>query len=401
MIEISDKKDCCGCGGCFQRCPVHCIDMQADDEGFLYPYVDKEKCISCKACEKTCPIINKKEHESLGKIYGLANKDQQIRMESASGGSFSLFANYVFSLNGIVYGAAYDSDMRVNIIGVEDRRLLPKLIGSKYVQSNTCNVFKEVKAHLKTGRIVLYSGTPCQIAGLVNFLGKKYENLITFDFACHGVPSPKVFNKYITSLEGKYGKKIIDYKFRTKNHGYDEKSCDYARIEFEDGNKIYACEAGKDELFMTKAFFSEISSRPSCSKCVFKGLNHVSDFTAFDCWHTKQLCPELNDNKGVTSLIINTIEGKNLFETVKKNASFIELDLKKAIYLDGISLIYSIPQNQKRTSFFNNLDTKDIGSLYDLYLKNKGLKKVKSIIKTLLNGIGILTLLRDLKYKNK
>lgn len=401
MIEISDKTECCGCGGCFQKCPVHCISMQADEEGFLYPIADKDRCINCKACERTCPIINKKEQKSLGEIYGLANTDQSIRMESASGGSFSLLASYVFSQNGIVYGAAYDSDMHVNIIGIEDIRLLPELIGSKYVQSNTNSVFKEVKGHLNNGRTVLYSGTPCQTAGLVNFLGKSYGNLITFDFACHGVPSPKVFNKYIDSLERKYGEKIVDYKFRTKEHGYDEKSCDYARIEFEDGKRIYACESGKEEMFMTKAFFSEISSRPSCSKCAFKGLEHVTDFTAFDCWHTKQLCPELNDNKGVTSLIIHTAKGKDIFEAIKGNASFIRLDLKQAVYLDGISLVHSIPQNPKRIDFFRDLDKKDIGSLYSEYLEDKGLKKVKALIKKILNKVGILTLLRNLKYKTR
>lgn len=401
MIEIIDKKDCCGCGGCFQKCPVHCITMQADKEGFLYPKVDKSRCIDCKACERTCPILNKKEQKSMGKIYGLANKDFVIRKNSASGGSFSLLAYYVLAHDGIVYGAAYDSDMRVNIVGIENITQLPKVIGSKYVQSNTGTVFEEVKAHLRKGRLVLYSGTPCQIGGLINFLGKKFENLITFDFACHGVPSPKVFKKYIESMEKKYNKKIIDYKFRTKEHGYDEKSCDYARIDFEDGKKIYACETGIEEMFMTKAFFSEISSRPSCAKCVFKGLSHISDFTAFDCWHTKQLCPDLNDNKGVTSLIINTEKGNILFEKVKGNSFFRELNLQKAIYLDGISLLHSIDQNLNREKFFIDLDKKDIGNLYNLYIKEKGFKIVKNKIKKVLSAIGILTFLRDLKYKVK
>lgn len=399
MIDIKDKKDCCGCGACYQACPKNCITMEADKEGFLYPKVQLDLCINCKICEKTCPILNLKAQESIKEGVCLINNDTDVRLNSASGGSFSILAQYVIERKGNVYGAAYDQSMNVIIKRIDKLTSIYELLGSKYVQSDTQNIYKEVETDLRNNLLVLYSGTPCQINGLINFLKKDYKNLITFDFACHGVPSPKVFKKYITTLETKYKKKIIDYKFRTKIHGYNEKTCDYAMIKFQDGKEIYACEAGIEEMFMTKAFFSEISSRPSCSKCAFKGINHIADFTAFDCWHVKDICPKLNDDKGVTSLIINTNKGKTIFEQIKTNTTFVKIDLNKAISLDGISLIYSIPANPQRNNFFNDIENKNIETLYHLYIKERGRRKIKKFIKKILDKFGLSTYLRNLKYK--
>lgn len=197
MISIKDKKACCGCGACVQRCPKQCITLHEDSEGFLYPVADASVCINCGLCEKVCPVINQHTaHEPL-QTFAAKNPNEAVRAASSSGGVFTMLAERVIKSGGVVFGAAFDQQWKVVHTCATTIGGLQKFRGSKYLQSQTNNTFKEAEAYLKQGRQVLYSGTPCQVAGLKRYLRKDYDNLLTLDFICHGVPSPGVFRTYL------------------------------------------------------------------------------------------------------------------------------------------------------------------------------------------------------------
>ena len=221
MIKIKAKEDCCGCYACYNICPKECITMESDNEGFWYPKIDKDKCINCNLCEKVCPIINK-PNSSLyeKKSYAVFNKNEKIRLESSSGGIFSLLAEYVINNHGNVYGAVFDEDFNVKHVKINILQDINLLRGSKYVQSRINDIFKSIKFDLKNNKIVLFTGTPCQIAGLQSFLQKKYDNLILMDIVCHGVPSPLVWQQYINELKQNYKQNIKSIYFRDKSTGW-------------------------------------------------------------------------------------------------------------------------------------------------------------------------------------
>ena len=200
MIQIKEKYECCGCGACVQRCPKHCIEFIKDKEGFLYPKVDETTCINCGLCEKVCPVINQNSIRKPSDIYAASNTNEVIKAESSSGGIFTILAETIINDGGVVFGARFNEQYEVvhdftdNILGLAAFR------GSKYVQSKIGNSFSEAETFLKQNRKVLFSGTPCQITGLKKFLRKEYSNLVTVDFVCHGVPSPEVWRKYLSSI---------------------------------------------------------------------------------------------------------------------------------------------------------------------------------------------------------
>ena len=197
MIRISEKEKCVGCHACYNICPTHSISMQIDVDGFWYPVVDIEKCIHCGRCEKVCPVLKQaKRNEEQLQIYGACSVDEDIRSQSSSGGVFSVLALHVLNKGGIVYGASFNSNFQVQHIGISSVTELDKLRGSKYVQSQIGDIYRDVKQQLRNGKMVLFTGTPCQVDGLNNFLGRTYDNLITQDIVCHGVPSPMVWEKY-------------------------------------------------------------------------------------------------------------------------------------------------------------------------------------------------------------
>lgn len=197
MISIKDKKACCGCGACVQRCPKQCITLHEDSEGFLYPVADASVCINCGLCEKVCPVINQHTaHEPL-QTFAAKNPNEAVRAASSSGGVFTMLAESVIKSGGVVFGAAFDQQWKVVHTCATTIEGLQKFRGSKYLQSQTNNTFREAETYLRQGRQVLYSGTPCQVAGLKKYLRKDYDNLLTLDFICHGVPSPGVFRTYL------------------------------------------------------------------------------------------------------------------------------------------------------------------------------------------------------------
>ena len=342
-------KDCTGCSACYNICPKNCISMVADNYGFLYPQINKDLCVSCSMCEKTCPVLNKVTQETGNNVISYAAKtnDENTRKSSSSGGIFSVIAKNVLKNNGIVYGAAFDENFVVKHIGISSIDDLDLLRRSKYVQSNLNNSFVSVENNLKDGKTVLFSGTHCQVEGLLSFLKKSYDNLITMDFVCHGVPSPKVWECYKDYLKNIYKSNITDVNFREKSLGWKNFSL---RIEFENGN-IYSTPFGNDPYM--KAFLADIDLLDSCYSCKFKSPRHKSDITVADYWGIDKINPEIDDDKGLSLVLVNTEKGVCVLEKAKLDLTLIKTDVEK-IYPYNPCIIKPVTKHNFNEYFFFN-----------------------------------------------
>lgn len=375
MIEIKNKKDCCGCYACYNICPKECITMESDNEGFWYPNIDKNKCINCNLCKKVCPIINSVKRNDSKKIaYAGMNKDEEIRIKSSSGGIFSILAEYIIKNNGIVYGAGFDEDFNINHKRILVSADLDLLRGSKYVQSSIGNIYRQVKNDLESNKQVLFTGTPCQIEGLRSYLRKEYINLVTMDFICHGVPSPLVWKKYLEEMKKSKQENIKNIYFRNKDIGWKVFSL---KIIFDE--KIYINDLSND-LFM-KGFLQDVYLRPSCYSCKFKKTNRVSDITVADFWGIKKVLPKMDDDKGTSLIVIHSEKGKQLFDELSEKMILNEVNLNEAIKYNP-SMISSVKYNEKRNAFFAELNSgKDLIYLLSKYTKISFIKKLKNKIK--------------------
>lgn len=350
------KTNCTGCGACYNICPVNAITMQGDEYGFYKPVIDTKKCINCTVCEKTCPLDNYKSNNNEPEAFVLINKDECIRLKSASGGAFSAFATNILEQNGIVYGVIWDNNITAIHSRAKNIKQLEKMHSSKYVQANTNNSFKQVKKDLDEGKKVLYSGTPCQIAGLKSFLKKEYENLITIDLICHGVPSPLIFEKYKNELmKNKSDEKLLDINFRSKVNGWGTEQF----IKIITSKKEYIVPCIKDNY--SKAFGQHASVNTMCLNCQFNTLPRIADITIGDFWGVDEYNKSLNDKKGISVILINNEKGRILFNLIKNNIKIkkIPFDIAKKRNPN----IYSSHQaHNKRKDF-----------LYDVCIKNKSL----------------------------
>ncbi|MBE6740169.1 MAG: 4Fe-4S dicluster domain-containing protein [Ruminococcaceae bacterium] len=325
-----NENNCCGCRSCENVCPKGAINVLPDKKGFLYPNIDKDSCIDCGLCVKACPIIKKEEAHSefQQKVYAVINGDKEVLKKSASGGAFSLLADEVLKNNGIVYGCTLTDDMQVVHIDVDNEEDLQKLRGSKYVQSDLKETYKEIGQHLKDGRPVLFTGTPCQVDGLNFYLKAKNqstEGLLTVDLLCHGVPSPKLWADFVNYLEKTYKSKLTDFKFRTKIAGW-ENSIETAT--FENGKTIKNTNQVRSFLAL---FYQNVSLRPMCYSCRYNSYKRVSDITIGDYWGIDKSHPEINDNKGLSVVLVNTGKGNWIFEKVLTNAKVLETKKEDAI----------------------------------------------------------------------
>ena len=378
MEQVLEKNKCTGCTACQNICPKKAITMKEDKDGFKYPVIDKEKCINCGLCIKTCPVINTTENKSINKCYVGYNKNEEIRLKSSSGGIFTLIANYILEQNGIVIGAAFDKENKLKHIAIENKRSLEKLRGSKYLQSDLNDIFSYIKEKIKDNKI-LFVGTPCQVAGIKSFIKKDYNNLICVDLVCHGVPSPKLFQKYIDELEKENGK-LINYNFRDNKTGWDTYS-NTATFK----NKTIT-EDRKENNYM-KLFLSDIALRQSCFNCNFKLGNKYSDITLGDFWGIKNHYPETYNKSGVSAIIINTEKGIELFNSINKKIEYKECKLEE-IVSGNPSLKISGKEPKNRKNFINELDTLSIKQLTKKYQKKTSLKqKIKRKIKSLLKKL--------------
>lgn len=384
MIEITDKRDCCGCFACANACPFGCIEMKEDNEGFLYPVTDEEKCTKCGKCLRACTLKNEnKEKSAFLKVYACKNKDETVRLSSSSGGMFSLLAGQVLDNGGVVFGAIFDENLNVIHSKAETEEELKKMRGSKYVQSSISNTYNEAKALLDKGRQVLFTGTPCQIAGLKSYLGRDYNSLVTADIVCHGVPSPKVFNKYIDECEQKYKSKVTHFNFRNKDDGWKKYK---TQISFESGTVI--SQLGSNNTFI-KGFLSDLYNRPSCAVCKCKYPNGSSDITIADYWGIETNFPEFDDDKGVSLVLTHTEKGQTVFNNLSDKMYIQQSDLEHAlIYNPCISK--SAKPHRSREKFFNAFENSSFEFSLNTYLKTSFIQNIFSKFKSIMSKLFLI-----------
>ncbi len=354
MINIVKKEDCAGCYSCKNICPKGCIEMESDREGFSYPKVDRDKCIDCNLCEKVCPVLNNMNNEMIeSSAYACKNNNEKTRKTSSSGGVFTLLCENIISKNGIVFGAAFDRDFDVKHMYAETLESCEKFKESKYVQSEIGNTYKIAKSFLDNGRNVLFSGTQCQIKGLNLFLNKHYNNLITVEIICHGVPSPKVFKLYKQSLSKKYNSNIKNIRFRDKRLGWNKFSY---TTEFEN-NEVYSKPLNED-IYM-KGFLSDLYLRPSCYACKAKNFSSNSDVSLADYWGVEKKHSKFNDDKGTSLVLVATKKGQDIFEEISINMEVSKTDMEYAIE-NNPAIIKSVKYNKNRDKFFKRIGKKDL-----------------------------------------
>ncbi len=403
MINIQDKHLCCGCEACVNACPKHCITFKEDEEGFRYPQVDQSVCIDCGLCEKVCPVTNQTDPQKPLSVYAAKNSNEEELLKSSSGGIFILLAKLVLCQGGVVFGAKFDDNWNVIHTYAETEGGAQAFMGSKYVQSQIGITYSQVRDFLKQGRKVLFSGTPCQIAGLKQFLGKEYDNLLTVDVICHGVPSPKVWQRYIDEIKCNAFKKektiyypiyyphatgtstdvqIESIFFRDKRTGWKKYSFTLFLAEtLADGKKntiSLSHEYHKDSYM--KLFLRDLILRPSCYQCPAKGGKSQSDLTIADFWGVEKHYPDLVDERGVGLMVIKS--GKGL-----KALSSLQLELQEVSFEDAIAgnpkYMNSVSEPQNRNKCFRliNDSNKSLDKIIEILFRPPLLFRVKQKIK--------------------
>ena len=396
MIKIKEKQNCCGCEACAQICPKQCIQMQFDNQGFRYPAVNVSLCIDCGLCESVCPVTHQSEARRPLMVYGAINKDDYIRIDSSSGGIFTALAETVISRNGEIWGARFNEDNEVVHDCIANLQQLSLLRGSKYVQSSIGLSYKKIKMSLKAGKDVLFSGTPCQVAGLRKYLGKDYPTLYTVDIVCHGVPSPGVWKKYLEQQLGK-GTRLKDIKFRDKTYGW-EKYCFSLKQYFpKRKNSVnHIIERRYENLYM-RAFLHDLILRPSCYNCPARSFKSGSDLTLADLWGAWVTLPEYNDDKGCSCVAVNTEKGKLLFDQSADFISFKEISYKSAFVDYNCAATTNPPINPNTDSFFFQYESVPLKILIPQLTKDSWKQVLKERLRISLEYIGLLKALHRLK----
>lgn len=368
--------NCCGCGVCSNVCTQNCIEMTLDAEGFLFPTVNTKMCVHCGICENVCPINQKKEIISSPVVIGAFSKEDTLRYESSSGGVFSVLATEIISQGGVVCGVEFDAinqNARHVIINKIDD--LAKLRGSKYIQSEVGSVYIDVKKYLLAGRKVLFSGTPCQIAGLRSFLRKDYDNLLCVEVICHGVPSTGLWGNYIQEIEKKENKRVVNVLFRNKKYSWSEFGLSK---EYSDLSQKFLF-SFEDPFF--RMFNSNLCLRKSCYKCEFKGLNTKADISLGDFWHVDEINSKLDDGKGISIVLLCTNKGKDFFYRIshKMNICIKDIDYETACRLNS-AIVKSMPESDKRNQFFEDMQVMTFEDLSNKYFPLRMKQKIKGML---------------------
>lgn len=312
MIKIVKKEDCCGCYSCANRCPKNCINMHEDDEGFVYPAIDSSLCIDCGICEEVCPVLNQGDKRIPLVVLASKSNSINIRTTSSSGGMFTLLAEEIIKKGGVVFGARFDDKNEVIHDFTEELAGLDVFKGSKYVQSNIIVTYRAIEKFLQQRRYVLFTGTPCQVLALKLYLRKTYNNLFTVDFVCHGVPSPKVWRKYLSLIKMNFSiSEIIKINFRDKKLGW--RNFSFALDFSHKGKTIHMLEPQYINCYM-RGFLHDLYLRPSCYHCPSRNLKSGSDITLGDYWG--KVDDAFFDDKGISLVLLNTKSGIDLFETI-------------------------------------------------------------------------------------
>lgn len=344
-MHVENKHNCTGCGACFNACPTKAITMAWNNNGFYIPHIDSEKCINCGLCERICPLDKyKSQNIEQPEVFAFQNCDKETLYKCASGGAFASLANLVIEHNGTIYGVVYDDDMKVCHAKAESIEDLEKMYSSKYVQSDTKEVFAQAKTDLDNGKTVLFSGTPCQIAGLKSFLRKDYEKLLTVDLVCHGVPSPKVFEMY----KKEYLKQQLQsLNFRDKSRGWNP-YC--VSIETKQKHIDWAYKNS-----FVKLFLSDLITNSACYTCQFNKLPRAADLSLGDFWGVDKYDQSMNDNKGLSIILVNSEKGQSRFNQIKTQELCKEIPLDFVIK-NNPNICGSSKPHAKREEFFEDIN---------------------------------------------
>lgn len=347
MIHISDRSKCCGCTACVNACPTQCIVMRRDrEEGFDYPVANPDRCISCGKCDSVCPMQNPLQIHNTATAYAV-RFDEYVDA-SSSGGVFPALAKVVIDQGGVVFGAVMGTDLIVGHAEAETIEEVEKMRGSKYVQSDPYSSFSDAREYLKAGRKVMFTGTPCQIAGLKRFLGGDHEQLLTVDTACHGVPGPGVWEMYVHALESRTHKNIKEIDFRDKSRGWRHYGFTCRGV---DSEPVYSVKASDDPY--VALFMQDMTLRPSCYDCQFRRGGSGSDLTLADLWSVADAAPALDDDRGVSGVLVRTEKGRELFGQIHAQTVLrLSADDVKAEN-GGFSGPVAVPE--KRSEFFQGL----------------------------------------------
>ena len=380
MISVYDKKeDCCGCTACENICPTNAIKMIPDEKGFVYPVIGQELCIDCGKCRKVCPFQNEIDVEKRldnPLVYAVKQKDEKIRMESTSGGVYTAISNLTLDKAGSIYGVKFDENFKVIHSKANNSYERDKFRGSKYIQSDLKDTFVKIQNELRRGQDVLFTGTGCQVAGLRKFLvdtKTDIDRLITNDIICHGTPSPLLWDDYLRFVQKK--NKLTSYTFRYKEkgwHGYN------VRAEFQNGKSRTN---SSDLKIYANLFSSNLALRPSCYNCKFANLNRPSDIMIGDFWGIEKTMPEIDDNKGISLVLINTDKGKIVFDKIKENLEVWESNTRDCLQPNLIEPTKKPPKREQFWQDYFNNGFEYIAKKYAGYnLKSIVKKKIKAIL---------------------
>lgn len=387
MINIVDKSQCCGCNACIDICHKGAINLEVDIEGFWYPKVDVSKCVHCGLCEKVCPelqIDKLKKNDFFTPAHTIAaiNKNMKVRWDSTSGGVFSALAEYMYDQGGYVSGAVYNKDFSVRNFISNNEEDIESLRSSKYLQSNAKGLYREIRTLLKKGEKVLACGTPCQMAALRAYLMEDYENLIIVDFICRGVNSPKVYRKYLDSLERKYGGKVIYVKAKNKELGWRNLT---RKVVFDNGKVYYGILMDDD---FRRGYHTNVYCRPSCYVCKYKGFPRISDITIADYWGIEKIDKNLDNNIGTSMILLNSKKGIKYFENIKDKLEWEETSFESVIPGNAALLQPISSSTIDRRQFFEDLDNGTFEEVTEKYFPlNKNKLSIRRKIKSTLKEI--------------
>lgn len=387
MINIIDKSKCCGCCACVDVCVHKAISLKVDIEGFWYPEINQELCVNCGLCDKVCPelnIVNLKINDYPKPIKTIAaiHKRMDIRWDSTSGGAFSAFAETMYTQGGYVSGALYNEDFSVSNYISKNSEDLIRLRSSKYLQSKAEGLYAEICKLLKGGEKVLACGTPCQMAALRSFLRKDYENLIIVDFICRGVNSPKVYRKYLDSLEQKFGGKVVYVKAKNKELGWRNLT---RKVVFDNGKVYYGVKMDDD---FRRGYHTNVYCRPSCYTCQYKGFPRMADITIADYWGIERVDKNLDNNIGTSMILLNSKKGETFFDLVKDKLEYKETKFESILKGNkALNIPISLPKIN-REQFFLDLDAHDFTFVTEKYFPLNKKRPLKSRFKqALIKGV--------------
>ncbi len=371
-----NKELCSGCGACSHSCRFNAIEMQEDSEGFIYPYINQELCVNCGKCKQVCPFVKEKAEDSQPKVYAVKNISDEVRKNSASGGVFTAISDYILKQGGVVYGVVFGEKLCVEHVRATTTEERDAMLGSKYVQSNLGDIFLKVEQDLKDNKLTLFSGTPCQIAGLKAYLGIEYNNLLLCDIICHGVGSTRVFRDYISFLEHKNDSKVKNICFRDKEQGWSRQKWKVILMSGE------ILRDNRDVNVYKKLYYSHVMQRPSCHKCPYTQIKRQGDITIGDYWGINNSHPDFMNELGVSVVLLNTEKGANCFEQIQGSITCIKSEISNCLQPQ---LQFPAAKSKKRDLFWRKYEKRGFKYIAKKFgtvsLHVRVVRKIRNMIK--------------------